>query len=81
MTQHFYVDPDPPVAGTMNRVCWTGPVPATATASWDPEGSGPESFSFTEDARCVDYEIGPGASSVVFHDDAGDSVDLARVVK
>lgn len=80
MTQHFYVDPDPPVAGTKNRICWTGSVPATASADWDPAGAGPASFHFTADQRCVDYQIAAGATSVIFSDDAGVSDDLSRVI-
>ncbi len=77
MTQHFTIEPDPPVAGKDAKLCYDGPKPWEASVSWDPAG---EPTSVGGSKECVTFKVPANASNVVFHDENGHSIDLSCVV-
>lgn len=78
MTQHFTIEPDPPVAGKKAKLCYSGPKPWECEVQWDPTGLTPTSLGGSED--CYEFTVPDTASNVVFHDENGHSVDLSCVV-
>jgi hypothetical protein len=77
MTQYFTIEPDPPKAGKKAKLCYAGPKPWEASVSWDPEG---EPTTLGGEEGCVEFTVPANASTVNFHDENGNSVDLSCVV-
>lgn len=69
MTQYFTIDPDPPCKGKPVKICYSGPMPATGTATFD--GGTPKNLSFTAANPCVTINVPGNAVTLVLTDVSG----------
>lgn len=76
MTQLFTTDPDPPVAGQIVIICYSGTLPFKGTITIN--GGDPQAMNSS--VECWEYEVPSNATSFLLHDDSGESDDFPRVL-